>query len=192
MKQRLKEALSRREKVYVNDSSRIPSAVLIPIYLKNDEYHILFTQRTEKVRDHKGQISFPGGVYEDQDGTMFNTALRESNEEIGLDTGTVELLGELDDIATMGTNYIISPFVAAIPWPLSLKLFPTEVKEIIEVPLPALLDKDCLGQTKQYINDELVTTDSYIYQGKVIWGATARILKQFLGIISQITEDRNK
>ena len=192
MKQRLKEALSRREKVHVNDSSRIPSAVLIPIYLKDGEYHILFTQRTEKVRDHKGQISFPGGVYEEQDGTMLNTALRESNEEIGLDTGTVELLGELDDIATMGTNYIISPFVAAIPWPFSLKLFPTEVKEIIEVPLPNLLDKDCLGQTNQYINGELVATDSYLYQGKVIWGATARILKQFLGIISQITEDIGK
>ena len=192
MKQRLKETLSRREKAYIYDSSRIPSAVLIPIYLKDGEYHVLFTQRTEKVRDHKGQISFPGGAYEEQDGTMLNTALRESNEEIGLDTGTVELLGELDDFATMGTNYIISPFVGAIPWPFSLKLFPTEVKEIIEVPLLSLLDKDCLGQTNQYIDGELVATDSYLYQGKVIWGATARILKQFLGIISQITEDKGK
>ena len=192
MKERLKEALSQREKAHVIDSSRVPSAVLIPIYIKNGEYHILFTQRTEIVRDHKGQISFPGGAYEEQDGTLLNTALRESTEEIGLESGIVELLGELDDIATMGTNYIISPFVAAIPWPLSLTLYPTEVKEIIEVPLPTLLDKDCLGQTNQYINGELVATDSYTYQGKVIWGATARILKQFLGIISQITEDRGK
>ena len=192
MKERLKEALSQREKAHVIDSSRVPSAVLIPIYIKNGEYHILFTQRTEIVRDHKGQISFPGGAYEEQDGTMLNTALRESNEEIGLESGVVELLGELDDIATMGTNYIISPFVAAIPWPFSLTLYPTEVKEIIEVPLPTLLGKDCLGQTNQYINGELVTTDSYIYQGKVIWGATARILKQFLGIINQITEDIGK
>lgn len=186
MEQRLKEALSRREKTRIVDSSRIASAVLIPLYRKNGEYHVLFTQRTDSVRDHKGQISFPGGAYEEQDGTLLNTALRESAEEIGLDTDTVELLGELDDITTMGTNYIISPFVATIPWPFSLKLFPTEVKEIIEVPLAILLDKDYRGKTNQYINGQTTATDSYIYQGKVIWGATARILKQFLEIIETI------
>lgn len=186
MEQRLKEALSRREKTRIVDSSRIASAVLIPLYRKNGEYHVLFTQRTDSVRDHKGQISFPGGAYEEQDGTLLNTALRESAEEIGLDTDTVELLGELDDITTMGTNYIISPFVATISWPFSLKLFPTEVKEIIEVPLAILLDKDYRGKTNQYINGQTTATDSYIYQGKVIWGATARILKQFLEIIEAI------
>ena len=189
MKQRLKEVLSRREKSHIVDSSRISSAVLLPIYLKDGEYYILFTQRTERVRDHKGQISFPGGVYEEPDGTLLNTALRESSEEIGLMPEAVELLGELDDIATLGTNYIISPFVAAIPWPYSLKLYPTEVKEIIEVPISALLDKDCLGKTNKIINGQVVTTDSYNYQGKVIWGATARILKQFLDIIRQVTDD---
>jgi len=189
MKQRLKQALSQRQKSRIVDANRVPSAVLVPIYDKQGEYYILFTQRTERVRDHKGQISFPGGVYEEPDGTLLNTALRESNEEIGLEPEAVELLGELDDIVTLGTNYIISPFVAAIPWPYSLKLYPTEVKEIIEVPISALLDKDCLGQTKQIINGEAVTTDSYNYQGKVIWGATARILNQFLDIIRQVTEN---
>ena len=186
---RLKEALSSREKSRIADSSRVSSAVLIPLYLKDDEYYVLFTQRTDTVRDHKGQISFPGGAYEEQDGTLLNTALRESAEEIGLDSNTVELLGELDDFDTRGTNYIISPFVGVIPWPFSLKLYPTEVKEIIEVPLAALLDEDCLGKTDQYVNGELVATDCYIYQGKVIWGATARILQQFLDIVASTIKE---
>jgi len=164
------------------DASRVASAVLIPIFYKEGEYCILFTKRTDKVKDHKGQISFPGGAYEEEDGVLTNTALRECSEEIGLAGEVVEVLGELDDMFTLHTDYIISPFVGTIPWPYSLKADATEVDKIIEVPISALLDKDCLRQDTDPLNDGRVYGNFYYYQGEIIWGATARILSQFLDI----------
>jgi len=189
MEQRLKQALSRRQKRHVVDARWVSSAVLIPIYYKEGEYHILFTKRTEKVKDHKGHISFPGGAYEEQDGTLANTALRESTEEIGLAAEAVELLGELDDFPTTTSNYIISPFVATIRWPYPLKIDPMEVEEIIEVPISALLDKSCLRQETDTLDGQVITAYSYHYQGKVIWGATAKILNQFLDIWVEVMKD---
>ena len=189
MKQRLKQFLSQRQKFYLIDARRVPSAVLIPIYCKQREYHILFTKRTETVKDHKGQISFPGGAYEEQDKTLANTALRESSEEIGLAAEAVELLGELDDFATTTSGYIISPFVAAIRWPYPFKPDPIEVGKIIEAPLSALLNRDCRRQETDTLDGEVIDTYSYDYQGNIIWGATARILDQFLDIWAGVMKD---
>ena len=186
MKQRLKQALSQRQKSLIVDASRVPSAVLIPIFSKQGQYHILFTKRTETVKNHKGQISFPGGAYEERDGTMVNTALRECAEEVGLRAEDIEVFGELDDFFTIGSGYIISPFVAAIPWPYPLKIDPMEVEEIIEVPISSLLDKACLRQETRTIDGQVVTAYFYHYQEKVIWGATARILNQFLDILPEL------
>lgn len=189
MKDRLKQALSQRRKSSIVDASRVLSAVLIPIYYKQGRYYILFTKRTEKVQDHKGQISFPGGAYEEKDRTLVNTALRECAEEIGLATEAVELLGELDDFSTMNSGYIISPFVAIIPWPYPFKVDPIEVEEIIEAPISVLLDKDCVRQETEIADGQAVNTYFYHYQGKVIWGATARILNQFLDIFTQVMKN---
>ncbi len=189
VKQKLKKALSRRRKHRIIDTNRVSSAVLIPIYYREGEYYVLFTQRTEKVKDHKGQISFPGGAYEEKDGVLVNTALRESAEEIGLMPGDVEMLGELDDMATIGSGYIISPLVACIPWPYQFKLEEWETEEIIEVPISVLLDEDCVRRGTDILDDQVVTTYFYHYQDKVIWGATARILNQFLGIWAGVMEN---
>ncbi len=186
MKQRLKQALSQREKQYIVDASRVSSAVLLPIYYKEGECYVLLTKRTETVKDHKGQISFPGGVYQEGDGSLVSTALRECAEEIGLAADKVEVLGELDDIATITSSYIISPFVALIPWPYQFKVNEEEAEEIVEVPISALLDKGCLRQETEIIDGQAVTSYFYHYQGRVIWGATARILNQFLDIFAQI------
>ena len=117
MKQRLKQVLSRRHKRRIVDPSLVRAAVLVPIYEKQGQYHLLFTKRTREVKEHKGQISFPGGAYQEEDKTLANTALRECAEEIGLMAGDVEMLGELDDFVTQVSSYIISPFVAVIPLP---------------------------------------------------------------------------
>jgi len=190
MMERLGQVLARRQKVRLSDARRVPSAVLIPIYHKEGEYHILFTKRTETVRDHKGQISFPGGACEAKDRTPLDTALRECVEEIGLPPAAVEPLGELDDFATIGTNYIISPFVAAISWPFPLRVDPTEVAELLEVPLSALLDKKSVRQGADLLDGRPVPTYFYDYQGQVIWGATARILNQFLAIWSGLMKSQ--
>ncbi len=190
LEQRLKQALAQRQKSRVVDASRVPAAVLVPIYYKQGEYYVLFTRRTEIVKDHKGQVSFPGGACEKQDGTLLNTALRECAEEIGLAAEAVELLGELDDFPTTTSGYIISPFVATIPWPYSFKVDPTEVEEIFEVPISALLDKDYLHEETSILDGQVTTTYFYHYQEKVIWGATARILNQFLDIFAPVMKDK--
>jgi len=192
MKQRLKQALSRRQKHRIVDTSRVQSAVLVPIYYRDGEYYLLFTKRTEKVRDHKGQISFPGGAYEEQDATLLDTALRECTEEIGLAAEAVEVLGELDDTPTQTTYYVISPFVAAIPWPYQLRVDPIEVKEVIEAPISSLLDKDCLRQETDPLNDGRITGYFYYCNNRIIWGATARILSQFLDIWTEIMGDKGE
>ena len=190
MKQRLRQELALRQKHIIVDTSLVPSAVLVPVFFKQGEYYLLFTKRTEKVKDHKGQISFPGGAYQKEDRSLIATALRESTEEIGLAADAVEVLGELDDTVTLASNYIISPFVALIPWPYQFGIDGEEVEEIIEVPISFLLNDG-------YSLEEAVASDgseikgySYHYQGKIIWGATARILKQFLEIFARIIEAR--
>ena len=188
MIQRLRQALSCRQKQHVTDTGRVAAAVLVPIYYKQGQYYILFTKRTEKVKEHKGEISFPGGAYQEGDRTLVDTALRECAEEIGLMADEVEVLGELDDMATTVTNYIVTPFVAFISGLHHLKVDGEEVEEIIEVPILALLDKGCLRQETEIIDGVEDTLLFYHYQGRVIWGATARILNQFLDICARIIE----
>ncbi|MBI3040214.1 MAG: CoA pyrophosphatase [Chloroflexi bacterium] len=189
MQPRLKQALAQRQKSHIINASYVSAAILIPIYYKQGEYHILFTKRTDTVKDHKGQISFPGGAYEKKDKALLNTALRECTEEIGLAAEAVELLGELDDYPTIDSGYIISPFVGVIPWPYPLKVDPIEVEKIIEVPVSALLDKSCLRLGSDILDDRVITAYFYHYQEEVIWGATARILNKFLDIWTEVIGD---
>lgn len=186
MKQKLKQFLSLRQKRYITEAHLKPSAVLVPVFSTKGQYYILLTRRTEKVKEHKGQISFPGGAYEEEDKTLLNTALRESAEEIGLKPEDVEILGELDDTPSLGSDYVISPFVALIPWPYKFELNKDETDEIIEVPVSALLDNKRTCQDTEIHNGKTLNTYFYRYQGNVIWGATARILHQFLEIFTQV------
>ncbi len=186
MKQRLRQFLSLRKKRHIVNASRIKSAVLVPVYCRQGQPYVLFTRRTEKVRTHKGEISFPGGAYEKRDGTLVTTALRECSEEICLIAEAADVVGELDDQISAASNYIISPFVAYIPWPYQFKLNEEETAELIEVPISSLLDKSCLEQRSDVLDGEVVDAYYYHYQGNVIWGATARILHQFLDIYARL------
>ena len=186
MKQRLRQFLSRRQKRHIVDTGRVSAAVLLPIYRKQGEYYLLLTKRTQKVKEHKGQISFPGGA-QGRNETLVDTALRECAEEIGLMAEEVEVLGELDDTISRTSNYIISPFVALIPWPYQFKVNEEEVEELIEVPIAALLDSGCQRQEMETVDGEMIISYFYHYQGRVIWGATARILKQFLDIFVDVS-----
>ncbi|MFC2020792.1 NUDIX hydrolase [Chloroflexota bacterium] len=190
MKRRLKRALAQRRKLRHVDTGLVPSAVLIPIFCKQGEYFILFTKRTEKVKEHKGEISFPGGAYEEEDAALLDTALRECFEEIGLSADDVEVLGELDDMPTIGSDFVISPFVAVIPWPYPFEIDPWEVKEIIEVPISALLDTRCRNREAETWRSRAITSYSYHYNGEIIWGASARILHQFLDIYTHAAEGK--
>jgi len=185
IKYQLKKALALRQKASIRDRKRKPSAVLIPIYFWQGQNYILFTRRTQLVRYHKGEISFPGGGYHRADGSLLNTALRESFEEIGLKPSDVEVLGELDDVPTHISNYVITPFVGAIHPEYKFKLSNFEIAELIQIPLADLLAKDCFREEPVIdLKDRTVVPFAYAYQGKLITGATARILRQLLDIIS--------
>jgi len=181
VKAQLKELLARRKKRYVEDAGRVPSAVLIPLFWKEGRCYIVFIRRTETVKEHKGQISFPGGARDTRDRSLLDTALRESREEIGLRREDVEVIGELDDELTTTSNYIVTPFVAAIPSPYAFTVNRDEVDELIEIPVAPLLSGDCCKPDIETIDGGIVVDScNYHYQGRLIWGATARILNKLL------------
>lgn len=180
MRTDLKGIFSTRTKKTIHDNSRIMSAVLVPVFCKDNEYNILFTKRSFDVPHHRGQISFPGGAYSEEDASLLETALRESWEEIGLSPRDVEVVGELDDALTATSNYIIKPYVALIPYPYNFTVNESEITEIFDVPISHLNNK--LNFKKETRVDEEGYTWYYVYKykGRIIWGATAYILKQFL------------
>jgi len=188
MYEKLRQALSSRQKKKIDKPNLTQSAVLIPIFSEKGQYNLLFTKRTETVKYHKGQISFPGGARERNE-TLMDTVLRECSEEIGLAPDDVAILGTLDDAVPVASPYVISPFVAAIPWPYQFRLNRHEIEEIVEVPIPVLLDKSCVRQGTEVVDNEIINNYSYHCGNRVIWGATARILHQFLDILTQISKD---
>lgn len=159
------------------------SAVLMPFYEKEGKVHLLFTKRTDRVAHHKSQISFPGGAKDPRDRTLLQTALRESAEEIGLDVTAVEVLGALDDTPTVGSKYVITPYVAALNGPPLLTVNREEVQEVIELPFEALLDGRNPRDERLVVDGVPRQVMAYRYDGHVIWGATASMLKQFLDLM---------
>jgi 8-oxo-dGTP pyrophosphatase MutT (NUDIX family) len=179
----LRETLSHRQRRVIDHLPFAHAAVLVPLFKKEKECHLLFTKRTHTVRYHKGEISFPGGVVDEGDSELQETALREAFEEIGLKESDVQLLGVLDDIVTI-TEFIVTPFVGLFPYPYPFKLSPIEIAELIEVPLASLLDEKCFGEREIVQGEKRRIVYTYQYGNHTIWGATARILKQFLEFIS--------
>ncbi len=182
-KEGIRKALSERQKRVEDPTGFVPAAVLLPLFEKGGDYHLVFTKRTETVNYHKGQFSFPGGRTHPEDKSLLDTALRETWEEIGLPPKDADVLGELDDIATYTTGFIISPFVAIIPFPHKFTANPAEVDEIIEVPLPVLRDKMNFAQEMLEVDGRPIMQYFYHYRDHVIYGATARIVKHFLEVV---------
>ena len=159
------------------------AAVLVPLFKKGEDCHILFTKRSEEVKYHKGEISFPGGVVDEEDSELVSTALREAFEEIGLEENDVQIIGILDDIVTI-TEFIVTPVVGLFPYPYPFKISKVEIAEMIEVPLSSLLGEDCFSEREIIRMGRKEMVYAFQYKDHIIWGATARILKQFLDLIS--------
>jgi 8-oxo-dGTP pyrophosphatase MutT (NUDIX family) len=173
VKQQIEKILRHREKKKITGENLRASAVLIPLFYNQGQYHVLFTERSEEVEFHKGQVCFPGGTQEPSDSSLLQTALRETEEEISLKAKDVEILGEFDDSVTLTSNYVISPFVGFIPHPYPFKADGRETREVFSVPLSFLMDEANFKQDSY----------AYEYEGHVIWGATARILRQFIDLL---------
>jgi 8-oxo-dGTP pyrophosphatase MutT (NUDIX family) len=162
------------------------AAVLVPLFKKGEDCHLLFTKRSDQVKYHKGEISFPGGVVDEEDLELMNTALREADEEIGLKKSDVQVIGLLDDIVTV-TQFIVTPIVGLFPYPYPFKVSEVEIAELIEVPLASLLDENNFSEREIFRGGQNEIVYAYQYGNHIIWGATARILKQFLDLIPSAT-----
>ena len=162
----------------------LPAAVLAPVFEVGGEVSLLFTQRTMSLRDHQGQISFPGGVRDPEDPDLLTTALRETEEEIGLKPEGVEILGTLNPVATV-TGYWINPFVALTPYPYDFRLNHREVKHLLVFPVAAFCAPERWSTGPYQYKEQTVQVCCWKYDGTVIWGATARMLLDFLGRLGE-------
>jgi 8-oxo-dGTP pyrophosphatase MutT (NUDIX family) len=163
------------------------AAVLMPILGEKEPFSFLLTRRTHKVETHKGQISFPGGVRDASDKDLLGTALRETREEIGLMSDGVHVLGEFDEYHSI-TGLVVTPFVGWIAAPFSLAPNPDEVEAILTVPFSVFQDSR-LERVETRIRLG-VKQEVYFYdfEGKEIWGLTARIIRDFLQLLKAATD----
>jgi len=161
------------------------AAVLIPLAMWKDEWHLIYTRRTETVEHHKGQVSFPGGGCEIGETTAEETALREADEEIGLSPAKVRILGRLSDILTI-TGFRVTPVAGVIFWPFQMRLEPAEVGRVFIIPLMWLADRRNWEEslmTPVGILRPVQVIRYHNYDGEVLWGATARITHNFLKVL---------
>ena len=178
-----RQRLPARQRRVVAQGSLIQAAVLLPL-LDRGEAHIVFAKRTDRVGTHKGQISFPGGTVDLGDASVEAAALRECEEEIGLPPAAVEVLGALDDTETFATRFVITPFVGLIREPVAFEPDGHEIEKVIEVPVAALLGQGNF-RVEEWERDGVRRPVYFFdYEGETIWGATARILKQYLDLVS--------
>lgn len=161
------------------------AAVLVPLVPRPDGVNVLLTQRTDHLRDHPSQVSFPGGRVEGGDENRVETALREAHEEIGLDRGHVEIIGTLPD-HEMPSGFRISPVIGWIVPPFELKLDPFEVAEAFEVPLAFVLDPANHQRRSFHFNGRDRDYLAMPYEGRYIWGATAGML---YSLYRQLTDE---
>jgi 8-oxo-dGTP pyrophosphatase MutT (NUDIX family) len=182
---------------FLSDSPR-PAAVLIPLFHASVEekkkhiWKVLLTRRTDSVAEHQGQVAFPGGRADPSDTSLEMTALREANEEIGLDPTQVRVLGRMNSLWTI-TNYSITPVVGVIPWPFPLHLEEIEVSRVFTIPLNWLADPDhheIRYRTIPQPFSQILHRESHPviyfnpYQDELLWGVSAEIILSFINILN--------
>lgn len=184
---RLRDHLKSRRRVALHAPDAVPCSVLLPLMQADSDFDLVYTLRTDHLPSHKGQVAFPGGKKSAGE-TSVETALRESAEEIGIDPGDVEILGCLDDVFTMATQFVITPWVGLLPSGTSFSPNPHEVADVFPVALRDLRDpRYRASATKQWGGNEYEI--SLINAGRhEIWGATLTITINFLDRIAELEQ----
>ncbi len=176
--------LSPEEAVQIEVRGRTDAAVLVPLYMQAGQLHAVFTKRRDDLRRHPGEISFPGGRYDEGEASLTDTALREAEEEIGLPPEAVEILGALQPTPTIATGYAIYPFVGMIDAGRTWTLSAREVSEVLELSLAEL--STGFGRRRLVRRGLPIRTDTYLVGDHLIWGATARILADLFDRIAPL------
>jgi len=181
-----------RPAVYPNGffkSPARPASVLVPLFREGGEWHLLFIRRSEFEGDqHSGQVAFPGGKVDDIDLTARHAALREAEEEVGLIPEYVKILGEMADYRTI-SNYLVTPVVAEIDWPIKLELDTLEVSRAFSIPLNWLLDPNNHKASERKLDgyQSLIQVIHFQrYDGELLWGITAKLTLSLLSVLQLI------
>lgn len=171
----LRPALADRPYLPTDAASATPAAVLVIIHYHGDSPHVFLTKRSSALKSHRGEISFPGGRFVESDGTLLSTALRETEEEVGIAFTPDQVVGSLRTVRTMTSNHFIVPFVTIQDMLPRQRIAAGEVEAVIDVPLI-----ETLKNIEPDIEHYRLAKDAFkfTYDTNVIWGATARILKQ--------------
>ena len=159
-----------------------PAAVMVLLYPRDGDHWVLLNKRSQEVEHHKGEISFPGGSRDPEDRDSLDTALRETEEEMGIHREDITVLGEMDEVATR-SRFRVSVYAGTIRHPYHFRPSADEIAEIVEFPLGALLDSSSVRVETHWQADEVNTVHSYAYGKHLVFGATARILQQFLQLL---------
>ena len=182
------EEVAPYRKVYFDDSKKSmarQSAVLILFYQKQDSLHTVLIQRPTYKGKHSGQIAFPGGKVEEEDVDHHHTALRESNEEIGLQADRVKIIGELSEVYIPVSNFIVRPVLATTPVVPEFIIDPREVDHVLEIPVQQILDHNHLPIQKVRLSNEMkIKVPTFSLMENTVWGATAMMLNEFRHIMS--------
>ncbi len=162
-----------------------PAAVLVPLFLPAGEVQLLFTERSPDLKHHAGQISFPGGSVSPEDPGVQAAALREASEEVGLRPEDVDVLGQLDPSPVI-TLFEITPVIARVPPAYPFRPCPAEVARLIVLPLKLFLDPRALEVREREVFGARHRVLYYRVAGEEIWGATARVIEQLLGVVKSV------
>jgi 8-oxo-dGTP pyrophosphatase MutT (NUDIX family) len=176
----LRPALVDRPYLPADSAFARPAAVLVIIHYHKDRPHVFLTKRSSSLKSHRGEISFPGGRYVESDGTLLATALRETAEEVGIAFTIDQIIGCLSAVRTMTSNHFIVPFVTIQEMLPQYRISASEVEAVIDVPLI-----ETLKSIEQDVEHYRLAKDAFkfTYGNNVIWGATARVLKQMHDIL---------
>lgn len=181
--QRLRGILANRPAIEIDAPQHRRACVLIPLIRNGEGWSILFTRRSENLASHSGQIAFPGGSVEGGE-SLEEAAIRETEEEVGIPSRYVELIGRLDDVITH-SGFLVAPFVGIVHEPVEYVIQEAEVVEVFEVPLEALLDVS--NPEVRYVPFRGKQFPAYFYHSgpHEIWGLTGRMLKALLDLVWQ-------
>jgi 8-oxo-dGTP pyrophosphatase MutT (NUDIX family) len=187
LREPLRAALVRRQVRRIDGEPATPASVLLPLVDRGGHAHVWLTRRPETMNRHRGQVAFPGGKREPLDPSPLHTALRETHEELGLDPSLVDVLGGLDDLVT-STGYLISPFVGWLREDVPLRPNPAEIARAFCVPLSSFV----YGEPRPHFfrgHGFTRIAPSYAVDGELVWGATARILRDLVRIIRVVLDE---
>jgi 8-oxo-dGTP pyrophosphatase MutT (NUDIX family) len=178
----IRNTLASRQQLTAAADGLMPAAVMLLLYPKDGELCVLLNKRSMEVEHHKGEMSFPGGARDPEDTDFEATARRETEEEMGIARNDITMLGRLDDNVTR-SNFIVKVFVGTIPYPYEFQPSSREIAEVVEIPMSVLRDPATIRWDSRLENGARISVRSYGYQQHLVYGATAKILDQFLDIL---------